>query len=259
MPELPEVETLCRQLRQVALGRLILNLEVLDQKLGAGMNPSGQRIRNIRRIGKAIEVVLEGELTLKIHLRMTGRLYWQEPYHMSLPHTRFVLTLSNGVLSCVDPRRFATLSFGKSGWASPPADDSLLAFHPVKLWCLAQRRKLPIKSFLLDQRVIAGIGNIYACEILHAAAIHPQRKAETLSLADWRRLGDMALNILQRAIACRGTTLSDWRDLFGKRGEYQACLRVYRQEGRTCFRCGKIIRRVALQGRGTYFCASCQI
>ncbi|MGD0275253.1 MAG: bifunctional DNA-formamidopyrimidine glycosylase/DNA-(apurinic or apyrimidinic site) lyase [Syntrophales bacterium] len=258
MPELPEVETLCRQLRQVVLGRPILSLEIFDRKLGPGINPAGRRVTDIRRVGKGIDITLTGGLALKIHLRMSGRLYWQEQYHIILPHTRFVMTFPHGIISCVDPRRFATLSLVTVDLKSTLVDDSLLGFNPIKLWNAAKRRRLPIKSFLMDQRIIGGVGNIYACEILHEATIDPQRGADTLSPAEWRRLGKFTLNVLRRAIACRGTTLSDWRDLFGRKGEYQACLKVYGHEDQACPRCGSNIRRETLQGRGTYFCPSCQ-
>ena len=250
MPELPEVETLCRQLRQVVLGRPILNLEILDRKLDAGINPAGRSVTDIRRVGKGVDITLTGGLALKIHLRMSGRLYWQEQYHIILPHTRFVITFPHGIISCVDPRRFATLSLVKIDLKPALVDDSLLGFNPIKLWNAAKRRKLPIKSFLLDQRVIGGVGNIYACEILHEAAIHPQRGADTLSMAEWHHLENITIDILRRAIACRGTTLSDWRDLFGRKGEYQTCLKVYGQEGRCCPRCGSVIRRKPCKAGG---------
>jgi formamidopyrimidine-DNA glycosylase len=110
----------------------------------------------------------------------------------------------------------------------------------------------------MDQRRLAGIGNIYACEILHQARLDPWRRVDSLSYAEWEGIGDAAGKILTQAIACRGTSVSDWRDLFGEEGEHQHYLLVYGREDTDCYRCGGKIQRRKLNGRGTYFCPSCQ-
>jgi formamidopyrimidine-DNA glycosylase len=115
-----------------------------------------------------------------------------------------------------------------------------------------------IKSFLMDQRIITGIGNIYACEILYGAGISPLRETRDLSLGEWGKITRIAASVLTKAVECRGTTVSDWRDLFGESGEYQHCLQVYGKAGAPCPRCGVQIERCVLGGRGTYYCPQCQ-
>ncbi len=257
MPELPEVETLCRQLCQVILGAEILETQVLDPKLGEIRELGGRKVLAMNRHGKALEMELEGGLMLLLHLRMTGRLLWQNGDGLP-PHTRLVLSFPKGRIILIDPRRFATLSVQKKD-RSPFCGGNLLEdFDPSHLWGISQKSRLPIKSFLMDQHRIAGIGNIYACEILHQAHISPWRRACDLSLAEWERIGGVTRTILRKAISCRGTTISDWRDLFDKEGEYQNYLLVYNREGERCFECGGEIQRRKLNGRGTYLCPSCQ-
>jgi len=121
-----------------------------------------------------------------------------------------------------------------------------------------RNRTRSLKSFLMDQQIIGGIGNIYACEILFRAGLSPLRQAASLSPDDWRRVQGAMVAVLSRAIDCRGTSISDWRDLFGREGEYQKELRVYGREGKKCRRCDGVVRRERLLGRGTWFCPNCQ-
>jgi formamidopyrimidine-DNA glycosylase len=258
MPELPEVETLCRQLRTVILGAEIRKTHTIDPKLGIIRGLRGKQVCAIHRHGKALAIELEGHFSLLFHLRMTGRLLWQNGNGL-LPHTRLVISFSEGRLFLIDPRRFATVTVHKQGNGLPVGKDPLEDFNPAYLWDMAQYSTLPIKSFLMDQRRIAGIGNIYACEILHQARMDPWRKTNSLSLEEWQGIGEAAGKILQRAIACRGTSVSDWRDLFGKEGEHQGHLLVYAREGTGCYTCGGGIKRQKLNGRGTYYCPTCQI
>jgi len=123
---------------------------------------------------------------------------------------------------------------------------------------LAKRRRITIKEFLLDQRLFPGVGNIYACEILHAARLSPERKVCDLNEARWRSIWEVGPTILERAIRRRGTTVSDWRDLFGAPGENQRFLNVYAREGEPCLRCGQPVVRRKIGGRGTYYCPTCQ-
>jgi formamidopyrimidine-DNA glycosylase len=258
MPELPEAETLKRQLMQVVLGEEILKTCVLDEKL----NPfylEGRTVVSISRRGKGIYMGLDDGTSVSLRLRMTGRLLWQKEGALRLPHTRFTADFRRGRLDLIDPRRFATLTLEKTGDNIPGE-----AMHPLENFSarsiseIAGKRKLPVKAFLMDQRFIAGIGNIYACEILYAASISPLRQAFALSFREWRLIADAAVAILNKAVECRGTTVSDGRDLFGQRGEYQNYLKVYGRKGTLCPRCGSIIERLKLSGRGTYFCPACQ-
>lgn len=257
MPELPEIETLCRQLRQVIVGAEISKTHTIDPKLDTLRGLKGKQVCAIHRHGKALAIELEGNLSLLLHLRMSGRLLWHSANGL-LPHTRLVISFPQGRLLLIDPRRFATITVHKGRNGLPVGNDSLDDFYPDHLWQMAQQSTLPVKSFLMDQRRIAGIGNIYACEILHQARMNPWRKANSLSPEEWEGIGEAAKKILKRAIACRGTSVSDWRDLFGKEGKNQRHLLVYAREGAGCYTCGGEIKRQQLNSRGTYFCPACQ-
>lgn len=258
MPELPEVETLCRQLHQVIVGATITKTRIIDAKLGTLKGIAGKTVSEISRHGKALAIELAGTRSLVLHLRMTGRLLWQRNGDGLPPYTRLVVSFPHGRLSLIDPRRFATVTVHKKENDIPSGGDPLDDGDLSCLEEMAQHRTLPIKSFLMDQRRIRGIGNIYACEILHQAGMNPWRRVNTLSPDEWKGIAEATQQILTRAVACRGTSVSDWRDLFGKEGEYQNHLRVYSREGTVCYRCGEEIIRKKLGGRGTYYCPTCQ-
>ena len=258
MPELPEVETLCRQLRRVIQDREIISTEILDPRLGTVDGLTGRKISAITRQGKAVEIRLDDDARLLLHLRMTGKMQWQSASQELPSHTRFIISFQHGKLLCIDTRRFATLVITADGSSQAFVKDPLLDFRTEELHKIARVKKLPVKSFLMDQRWIAGIGNIYACEILHEASINPSRRVSEVSLREWRKIEKATKEILEKAISCRGTTVSDWRDLYGRKGEYQHELKVYGREGLPCLRCHGIIERLRLSGRGTYFCPACQ-
>jgi len=258
MPELPEVETLCRQLRTRIINQKIKETIILDSKLNMPDNLKGRRVVSANRQGKRIVLGLNNGKRLEIHLRMTGRLLWQEAGTKPPPHSRFVLDLSSSRVMIVDPRRFATLSLLED---APQGDAVVDALNPGCAEVLiseGRNRRRPLKSFLMDQQIIEGIGNIYACEILYRVGLSPWRKTANLSPDDWRNVEDAMATVLSQAIDCRGTSISDWRDLFGNKGEYQRELCVYGREGEKCLRCSGIVRRERLLGRGTWFCPDCQ-
>jgi formamidopyrimidine-DNA glycosylase len=257
MPELPEVETLCRQLRRVIVGEEILKVEVLDPRLGALDGLERRRILSVKRYGKTLKLEMGRGASFSLHLRMTGRFQWRTNPDIP-PHTRLVFSFRKGHLFLIDPRRFATIVIQGIREVPGQAQDPLRDMNTSRLSEAAGKRKLPVKSFLMDQRVIAGIGNIYACEILHRTGINPLRKVCHLSGADWSRVAGTAKAVLTHAVACRGTTVSDWRDLYGRPGGYQKHLRVYGREGDECPECGESIRRITLGGRGTWYCPGCQ-
>lgn len=284
MPELPEVETLCRQLNGLLPGKEILAVEVLDPLLGMteGEGLAGRKIERVYRQGKYIRIELgkggqhpgisepekgrgkrkqkppDDRLTVALHLRMTGRLFWQTDGAPTPPYTRLVIFFAAGRLILIDPRRFATFCARPSETAPALVENPLEGLPPHRLRKAAEQRRLPVKSFLMDQRLIAGIGNIYASEILYNAGIDPRRQAGSLSAAEWRKVRKASATILLRAVECRGTTVSDWRDLFGMSGENQNHLEVYSREGKPCRRCGGMIERTKIGGRGTWFCPICQ-
>lgn len=276
MPELPEVETLCRQLKEILPGGRILSLHILDPLLGRcdGRRLAGCTVEAVHRRGKSLCMEIgrgvqssdqsaEGDLPVKgcvleIHLRMTGRLLWRAAEETLPSHTRLVITFSTGMLLLIDPRRFATFRARPDSVVPPPLLDPLGGLPVRLLRQIAATRRLPVKSFLMDQRCIAGIGNIYACEILHHACLDPRRPTCSLSTQEWRKLARAAAVILPRAVTCRGTSISDWRDLFGVRGGNQEHLEVYSREGKPCRRCGGMVERIKMSGRGTWFCPICQ-
>ncbi len=284
MPELPEVETLCRQLNEILPGRKILAVEILDPRLGKGEGEGleGRRIESVYRRGKYIRIEMgkrsqdpglsepekgrgkirqkspDDRLTAALHLRMTGRLLWQAAGEPAPLYTRLAISFAAGRLILIDPRRFATFCTRPSEAAPALVENPLEGLPPRSLKKTAEKRRLPVKSFLMDQRFVAGIGNIYACEILYHAGIDPRRQAGSLSDAEWRKVQKGTAIVLPRAVKCRGTTVSDWRDLFGRSGENQNHLEVYSRAGEPCRRCGGRIERTKIGGRGTWFCPSCQ-
>ena len=258
MPELPEVETLCRQMDAILPGKEILAVEVVDPRLEKVPPLAGKRIVSVERRGKCIRIEMENGMTAALHLRMTGRLLWQTDDAPLPPYTRLTIVFASGRLTLIDPRRFATFCVPPKDAIPVPLENPLEGVPARRLREIAGTRRLPVKSFLMDQRFIAGIGNIYACEILYKAAVDPRRQTGSLSMAEWQKVAKAAVAVLRRAVACRGTTVSDWRDLFGVSGTNQNNLEVYSREGLPCRRCGTPIERLTMGGRGTWFCPACQ-
>ena len=271
MPELPEVETIRRQLEPEVVGTTITSLTVSDALWCAPLAPEelgdvivGRRVLALSRRGKYLDWVLEGEVHLLMHLRMTGTLLLEPSEEVA--HTRVELTLDAGRrLRFVDPRRFGTgqlvvgerelEAFYASRLGVEPFDE---AFTPALLRGLARGRRGPIKSFLLDQHQIAGIGNIYADEALFRIRVHPLRPAGALRPADYARLRDAIREVLSAGIDARGASIDDFRHLDGARGSFQDRFLVHRREGEPCVVCGTTIRKLVVGGRGTYVCVRCQ-
>ncbi len=275
MPELPEVETIRRQLAPIVEGRTLARVEILDARWSRPLEPSelaaamrGRRVERLGRRGKYLLWELAGEVFLAQHLRMTGTVLCDpdpEP-----PHTRVRLTLAGAGaaerrLCLVDPRRFGTgeLLLGADAMEAffaarlglEPRDPAVTPPHQRGL---ARGRRAPIKAFLLDQRRIAGVGNIYADEALHRAAIHPLRPAGSLTGPEWQRLHDAVVAALQAGIAARGATIDDFRHVDGVYGSFQDEFLVHRRAGEPCPTCGRAIVKIVAAGRGTYLCESCQ-
>lgn len=258
MPELPEVETLCRQLKQVILGEEVRAVTIFDAKIAYLPEMIDRRIKDVRRRGKGLEIYLNGPV-VHLHLRMSGRLFWQTDCGLPPPHTRFSIEFAKGRLLCIDPRRFATLVLqDEYEEGKAPLHNLLDGIDLEAMRFRGQGRRLPIKAFLLDQKVLPGMGNIYACEILFDSSINPWRPTGEVTPEEWQKIIASTGNILRIAVTCRGTSISDWRDLFGEKGEYQHRLKVYGHEGKACPRCHGQIERRKLSGRGTYYCPSCQ-
>jgi len=275
MPELPEVETIRRQLAPELEGRRLERLEVLDPRWCSPAHPGelsdavrGRLIERVERRGKYLVVALEDEVALVMHLRMTGNLLLV-PAAEDLPgrpHLRARLTLSSGsrVLFC-DPRRFGTgvVLLGEDALRDYFA--TRLGVEPLgpeftaeQLRALAAGRRAPVKAFLLSQERIAGVGNIYADEALFRAGIHPLRPVGTLRRPQLAALRDAVVASLEAGIDARGATIDDFRHADGARGSFQDRFLVHRREGEACPRCGRTIRKLRAAGRGTYVCERCQ-
>jgi formamidopyrimidine-DNA glycosylase len=256
MPELPEVETLCRQLKKKICGKRIINTEIFDGKLAGIKNMKGRSVVAVRRAGKTIVMDLDDGNSINLHLRMTGRLLWQKISTMP-KYSRWKMAFADGYIFLVDPRRFATVRVMRK--KENAAEREIFGdFELTEFIKLHGGRKTKIKTLIMDQNVINGIGNIYACEILHRVGIHPERSVATLTEPQWRKIFSQAKDVLKKAIAKRGTSISDWRDLYGRKGENQHQLKVYGKEGKRCAICGGTICRIKLSGRGTYLCPDCQ-
>jgi formamidopyrimidine-DNA glycosylase len=273
VPELPEVEVLRRSLEAQVLGDRISRVRVLHRGLREPVDPrrlarrcTGRRLIGFRRRAKYLLADLEGGSTLVFHLGMSGRITVVAGREPREPHEHLVLELASGRrLRFRDPRRFglvlalptakleADRHFRHLG-IEPLAD----GFSGARLRQAAAGRRGPVKTFLLDGRVVAGVGNIYATEALHHAAIHPVRSVARLSAPRWDRLGDAVRLVLGRAIEQGGTTLNDFTDGEGNAGYFQVSLRAYGREGEACGRCGRTIRRIEQAGRSTFYCPGCQ-
>ena len=271
MPELPEVETIRRQLAPHLEGRTLLDVEILDWRWTRPQDPAtvadglrGQEVQRVGRAGKYLVWELSDERFLLVHLRMTGALLF-DPDADPL-HTRVRMRLDDGHrLIYVDPRRFGTghLLLGEA------ARDAYLAkrlgvepmtpeFTTEHLRAIARGRTAPVKAFVLDQRRIAGVGNIYADEALFRAGIHPLRPAGALTRAQLDALRDAIEQSLAAGIEAKGATIDDFRHVDGARGSFQDRFLVHLREGEPCVNCGTTIRKLVVGGRGTYVCERCQ-
>jgi formamidopyrimidine-DNA glycosylase len=271
LPELPEVETIRRQLAPLVEGRRLARIEILDPRWSRPLAPEeladalvGRRIERLQRRGKYLVWRLHDEVFLVQHLRMTGAVLCEprpEPDHVRVrielrPRRRLVI---------VDPRRFGTgqLLLGRAALEEffaarlglEPLDERFTTAH---LRALAHGRTAPVKAFLLDQRRVAGVGNIYADEALFRAGVHPLRPAGRLTGAQCARLRDAVIEVLLDGIDARGATIDDFRHVDGVRGSFQDRFLVHRREGEECPRCGRTIVKLVVAGRGTYVCESCQ-
>jgi formamidopyrimidine-DNA glycosylase len=271
VPELPEVETIRRQLAPLVEGRRLARVEILDPRWSRPLAPKeleaalqGRLVESMGRRGKYLLWNLDGEVFLAQHLRMTGAVLCEpkpEPTHVRvrialMPRRRLVI---------VDPRRFGTgeLLLGAEAMEAffaarlgvEPFDERFTAEY---LRSLARGRTMSIKGFLLDQRQIAGVGNIYADEALFRAGVHPRREAGRLTREQYARLRDGVVASLQAGLDASGATIDDFRHVDGVRGSFQDQFLVHRREREPCPRCGRAIVKMVVAGRGSYVCERCQ-
>jgi len=268
MPELPEVETIVRGLQSM-VGSRIVDVVVLDPRLGigseidrAGTDLRGQLIESIDRRGKYIRIRTSGGQRLVVHLRMSGHLV-VSCREEDLPYVRLRIELDRGTISFVNPRRLGTVELITGAFPHRLGIEPLSSeFTPGRLAALLQLSRTPVKQFLLDQRRIAGLGNIYCSEALWRARIDPRRPANSLTRDDANRLHQGIVGVLQEAMEHMGTSfgvsVSDYRNAEGTGGLFQDRLAVYGRQGEACRVCETPISRFAQGGRSTYWCDQCQ-
>ncbi len=273
MPELPEVETVRAQLEPHLSGRTFERVEILDERLTRPLDPAsvaaeltGERVAAVERRGKYLVVRFESGRVLLIHLRMTGSLLVRAAGELPDDgHRRAVVTLDDGSdVAYRDVRRFGTWLLLEPGELEPYLGDRLgdepfsRSFTARALALRLAGRKAPVKAALLDQRSLAGMGNIYADEALWRARIHPLRAAGALDGEEARRLHRSVRAALKAGIARQGATLRDYRGPDGARGAMQEEFKVYGRADEPCDRCGTPIEKTRVAGRGTWYCPSCQ-
>lgn len=273
MPELPEVEVLRRSLEPHLVGdrieRVVVHNPALREpvrKTDLARRSSGREVRELRRRSKYLLVDLEGGETVVVHLGMSGRLTLAPGDAPLEPHEHVAFHLRSGRrLRLRDPRRFGLVFALPTAAIERDEHFAHLGVEPLEpgfggevLARAAIGRHGPVKSFLMDGRIVVGIGNIYATEALFRAGIHPVRSVGRISPARWDRLAGSAVTVLQQAITQGGTTLNDFADGEGRSGYFQVSLSVYGREGEPCLTCGRPVRRVVQAGRSTFYCAGCQ-
>jgi len=273
VPELPEAETIVRGLRPVIVGQKIRRVEVIHADVLRAPARSfaravrGRTIQGVGRRGKNVLIHLDDGRVIAVNLGMTGRLVPvtvddRHAGEWTHPAVRFLFE-GTDALVFDDTRRFGTVEcLTSDAWAVRSArmgpEPLEKAFTTRTLHAALSGSKAPVRSWLLDQRKIAGVGNIYANEALHLAGIHPMRQARSIDRDDVAKLRQSIRRVLNRAIRAGGTTIRDYRTAEGAAGRYARRLLVYGRDGSPCARCGSEIRRVVFGGRSAFFCPTCQ-
>lgn len=269
MPELPEVETIVRGLRRALAGKTIASAHVSLKKMAVAppgvrfeRAVAGERIETVQRRGKYAVFGLASGRSLVTSLRMTGRLVLLEPGEDPYPYTHVELQFSDkSRLAFADVRQFGRMRLVQPGepWDADLGVEPLCGdFTPERFIGMLSGRTTPVKVFLLDQRRIAGVGNIYACEALWQAGIRPGTPAKRLTKAAAARLHHALVDVLRRAVGMRGSSVDDYVDAQGLKGGFQNVLSVYGRAGKSCSRCGGSIIRTVIAQRGTWWCRTCQ-
>jgi formamidopyrimidine-DNA glycosylase len=271
MPELPEVETVAQGLRASLVGCTIMGVEVRWARSVIPPDPdafarqlTGRTVTGVERRGKWVVIELSGDGALLVHLRMTGQLVLEPAGSPDDRHVRVLFALDDGGrLRFSDMRKFGRLWLvddpveALGGLGPEPLAEG---FTAVRLGEMLAQRRGRIKPLLLNQRFLAGLGNIYADEALWRARVHPLRRADTLTRAEVDRLHEAIRSVLRAAIAGGGTTLRDaaYQQADGRAGEFAERLAAYGRVGEPCPRCGAVIERIRVSQRSTHYCARCQ-
>jgi formamidopyrimidine-DNA glycosylase len=273
MPELPEVETIVRDLRKHLLNQRFVNVRVLDGRVlrNCSARPFARRLKNelitgITRIGKAVVFKLSSGGYLTVQPMMSGKLIYSQEFISLTPanSTKIIFKLSRGgYLQYNDFRMFGRVNILKSlndleFFNTLGPDPFTKNFNTEWIRGYLQSRRAPIKPLLMDQRFVAGIGNIYASEILFRSRISPLRSGHSLKPGEIQRLHKMTVDILKEAVDFRGTSMRTYRDTNNEKGSFINRLQVYDRQDRQCLRCRATVRKVVQAGRSTFFCRKCQ-
>ncbi len=272
MPELPEVETIKRSLAKKALGKRILDVGIFWPPAAVSIPGGdftelvkGREIESFARRGKYLLINLSRGLTMIVHFRMTGRLIYYADQQPREKHTHVVFYLDQGELHYSDIRKFGRIQLVSTSEAMQVASLAKLGPEPLdELFAFDQlgqrlaKKKSTIKASLLDQKVIAGLGNIYADEALFRAGIQPGRRTESLKVSEIIKLYNAIGEVLAAGIKAKGTSFRDYRDADGNKGSFQYNLMVYGRGGLECIVCGQKLERQKIAGRTTVFCPDCQ-
>ncbi|MGE0679832.1 MAG: bifunctional DNA-formamidopyrimidine glycosylase/DNA-(apurinic or apyrimidinic site) lyase [Candidatus Binatia bacterium] len=270
MPELPEVETVRRSLERLVTGASITKVDVREPRLRKPVAPdfaralTGRIIQAVGRRGKYLNIRLDNNLMWLVHLGMTGQLIVSDPHVPLRTHDHVVIAFGDGrCLRYNDTRRFGLMLVGSEEKIEQQmalgVEPLSPAFSASYLTEKVQRTQRAIKDVLMDQRVIAGVGNIYASELLLRAGVQPARIAATLDQPAVERIVKATKAVLKEAIQHRGSSISDYLDGEGQRGGFQERFRVYDREGQPCRLCKTPIQRITRGGRSAFFCPTCQI
>ena len=269
MPELPEVETIASGLNRRVAGDRIESVWIGSKPEPLKSSPAaiirtlvGATIERVQRVGKHIVIELSGPKRPEnsqwiVHLGMTGRMLVCTPDAEVAKHTHLIAGLSSGrELRFVDPRRFGRLEVRESSFSGPGTEP--LRVTADEFAALFHKSKAPIKAALLNQKLLHGVGNIYADESLFRAGVRPRRRAHTLTRTELQRLHAAVQAVLREAIAAGGSSVSDYVDADGEAGFFQLQHRVYGREGEPCLVCKTPIKKIVVGGRGTHYCPRCQ-
>ncbi|MEW5766377.1 MAG: bifunctional DNA-formamidopyrimidine glycosylase/DNA-(apurinic or apyrimidinic site) lyase [bacterium] len=270
MPELPEVETIVRGLKEKIPGQQINRVKVnLDKvvkgdKKDFGLRLTGLAFQDVRRRGKMIVFHLSEGWSLVVHLKLTGQLIYTQPEAPVAKHTHIIFELERGnQLRYLDLRQLGFLLLARTDQVDNLPQLTELGTDALEISSqdfgkLISSKRGAIKSLLLNQSLLAGVGNLYSDEALHRAQIHPLQPANTLTPSQIEKLYQAIRKILIKAIELKGSSVDNYVDSEGERGAYQAFHQVYDREGKSCFQCGQPVKRIKLGSRSTYFCPNCQ-
>lgn len=264
MPELPEVETICRELSKTVIGKEIIDFKELREKTFLNKEHLSliSKIISVERIAKMIVINLDNQNRIVVHLRMTGKLIYPAQNDNINKHTRAVFALKdNEIMLFDDIRTFGKIHLQRMSDSIQDIqnigiDPFSNSFNKKYLLNISKNRTVPIKNFLLDQTIIAGLGNIYVQEILFITKISPLRKTNQIKPSEWDAIIKTTQEILTEAIKCNGTTISDFRRVDDKKGEFQNFLKVYGKK--SCPICSNELTLIKQSGRSTRYCAHCQ-